>query len=410
MSAAEFLRVPPSPPSPPRRETLVSGVVAGAADLDPAAVLTATVAGATFGYSVGWVVLATIPVLWSVFAVSSRIGHDSRKGLIELIRERRGRGKAAALASAIVVVNLAMIIGDLIAVSDSISIITQQPRIFFLAPLAFAVWYMLILGNARKSMERLGLLALGLLAYVAAAILAAPSAKIVAQGIFLPHFRTSSAYMMAVVAVFGSLLTPDVIVWQTSSKRDVPVGLRKSVQHESHAGTFVATMISLSAMVAAAQLNVTDASTMTTRTAAEALHYLGPLGPAFFAIGIIGSGLVALPLLAASLSFSIAEAANWESGLSKRPWEARHFYIVISGIAVLAVIIAMMGVNVVWLLYWSQVMAGFLIVPILWSLRSLGNDAKVVSQANSRFDNICLGGAIGVSCVANVMFLISLLR
>src|SRR6185369_1518986 len=115
MSAAEFLRVPPSPPSPPRRETLVSGVVAGAADLDPAAVLTATVAGATFGYSVGWVVLATIPVLWSVFAVSSRIGHDSRKGLIELIRERRGRGKAAALASAIVVVNLAMIIGDLIA-------------------------------------------------------------------------------------------------------------------------------------------------------------------------------------------------------------------------------------------------------------------------------------------------------
>ena len=105
-----------------RMRRILPGVVAGAADLDPAAVLTATVAGASFGYSVGWVVLLCIPVLFSVFAVSSRIGNETKKGFVELVRENYGRKIAFSIALLVVAVNLTMIIGDIVAVSDSISL------------------------------------------------------------------------------------------------------------------------------------------------------------------------------------------------------------------------------------------------------------------------------------------------
>jgi Mn2+/Fe2+ NRAMP family transporter len=379
-------------------------VVAGAADLDPAAVLTATVAGATFGYSVGWVVLLSMPVLWSVFSVSSRIGRDSRKGLVELVREQYGRNAAISLALGVFAVNFAMIIGDLVAVSDALSIVTGQWRAFFLVPLAFLVWYMLIVGNARKSMERLGLLALFLIAYVVAAGFTVHSPTALVRGILLPHFEATSAYSMAVIAVFGSLLTPDVIVWQTSSKREMPLGPDPTHNTESHAGTLVATLVSLSAIVVAASFHVSDPSLITTRSASQSLAFLGSAGPLLFALGILGSGMVALPLLAASLSFSIAEAIGWDSGLNKEPWEARYFYIIISTILLVSVIISLFGVNTVRLLYWSQVGAGALVVPILGFLVLLGHNRQVVSSFNRPFDDFCLAFAVVAMFIANALF------
>src|SRR6516164_9046590 len=104
-----------------RAAVVLPGIIAGAADLDPAAVLTATVAGASFGYSLGWVVLLCVPVLFSIFAVSSRIGHETKQGLVELVRSQYGKRVALAIALLIVGVNFAMIVGDIVAVSDGFS-------------------------------------------------------------------------------------------------------------------------------------------------------------------------------------------------------------------------------------------------------------------------------------------------
>src|SRR6185437_16133815 len=125
-----------------RATRMLPGIIAGAADLDPAAVLTATVAGASFGTSLGWVVVLCIPVLFSIFAVSSRIGQETRKGLVQLIREHY---------------------------SARTALITISPRIFFLAIVGFTVWYVLIIGNYQKTTKVLGLLTLILVAYVVAA-------------------------------------------------------------------------------------------------------------------------------------------------------------------------------------------------------------------------------------------------
>ena len=223
---------------------------------------------------------------------------------------------AVAVAILVVIVNLAMIIGDIVAVSDGFSVITVFPRSYFLAIVGFSIWYVLIVGNYEKTTKTLGTLTLILIAYVVAAFHVTDSFTGLVKGIVLPRAHMNTAYMMGIIAVFGSLLTPNVVVWQTSSKRGLPEGLAQAHVTESHAGTFVACLISISAMVAASYLHVADASSMTTRMASEALGTFGAAGPVLFSAGIIGSGLIALPILVASLCFSIAEAAGWKSARS----------------------------------------------------------------------------------------------
>jgi Mn2+/Fe2+ NRAMP family transporter len=401
-----------SPPSIPEQPTLMErarkllpGVISGAADLDPAAVLTATVAGAGFGYSLGWVVLLCIPVLHTVFAVSSRIGQETSRGLIDLVREQYGHHKAIVLAALILVVNLAMIIGDIVAVADSCSLVTGQPRVYFLAAIAFIIWYLLIIGNYQKTTKALGLISLILISYVVAAWHVSGSLLSVASGVLIPRIQSSQAYTMAVVAVFGSLLTPDVIVWQASSRRGLPEGVAQAHVSESHAGTFVACVISLSTMIAASHLSVADPSGMTTRTAAEALAPFGQLGPFIFSLGIIGSGLIALPILVASLCFAVSEAFGWESGLSMPPWRARFFFVMISVTVFVAVTIDFFGINTIKVLYWSQVLAGIVLVPIFLCILFISNDRRLMRTTNSYLQNFWLGCAAGGMVMSNLLFL-----
>lgn len=388
-----------------RARKLLPGVISGAADLDPAAVLTATVAGAGFGYSLGWVVLLCIPVLHTVFAVSSRIGQETSRGLIDLVREQYGHHKAIVLAALILVVNLAMIIGDIVAVADSCSLVTGQPRVYFLAAIAFIIWYLLIVGNYQKTTKALGLISLILISYVVAAWHVSGSLLSVASGVLIPRIQSSQAYTMAVVAVFGSLLTPDVIVWQASSRRGLPEGVAQAHVSESHAGTFVACVISLSAMIAASHLSVSDPSGMTTRTAAEALAPFGQLGPFVFSLGIIGSGLIALPILVASLCFAVSEAFGWESGLSMPPWRARFFFVMISVTVFVAVTVDFFGINTIKVLYWSQVLAGIVLVPIFLCILFISNDRRLMRTTNSYLQNFWLGCAAGGMLMSNLLFL-----
>ncbi len=380
---------------------IIPGIIAGAADLDPCAVLTATVAGASFQLSVGWVVLLCIPILIQVFGVSARIGHETRLGLIKLVRDHFGRRWALGLAVMMVTVNVLMIVADIMAVSDSVSLLLKQPRWFFPALVAFTVWYILTLAGYDKVNRTLSALAVFLFAYVGAAFVSGHSFTTVARGVFLPRFSPGTGYVMAVIAVFGSLLTPDIVVWQTSTKREAGASFHDV---EAKFGCVVAALVSLSVIVAASAMRVADPSSMTTREAAQALAPLGQLGPMLFALGIIGSGLVALPILVASLCFSISEAADWSYGLSQPPWEAKRFFSLICVVLFVAVVINSIGINTLKILYWSQVMAGIFIVPILFFILWMSNDRRIMRTTNSRWQNFWLGGALGGMVAANLVF------
>lgn len=388
-----------------RAARALPGIVAGAADLDPAAVLTALVAGASFGYSLGWVVLLCVPVLFCIFSVSSRMGHQTKRGLVELIRQNYGKSTALTIAFLVVAVNFTMIVGDIVAVSDGFSLITVFPRSYFLAIVGFVIWYILILGNFQKTTKALGTLCLILIAYVVAAFHLTDSFAALAHGILLPRMHANTEYVMGVVAVFGSLLTPDVIVWQTSARRGLPEGLRQAHVSEPHAGTAVACLISLCAMICASHLHLPDPSSMSTRAASEALGSFGFLGPILFSLGLIGSGLIALPILVGSLCFSVTEALGWKGRLTSEPWKARLFYAMISMIVFVALTIDYFGINVVKVLYWSQVLAGMALVPIFACILLLSNNARIMRTTNTRFENFWLGCAALGMFISNVLFL-----
>ncbi len=374
------------------------GFVTGAADVDPSLVLTATVAGAAYSFGLLWVVLLCVPFLIAVFAVSGRLGYETRRGLVHLLRENYGRSMALACAVVIIAINMAMIIADIMAVSDAFSIILAQQRFFFVAVVAFTVWYVLLFRDYRKTTRALIFLALPLFVYVAAAIVAAPPAKEVLLRTVVPHVVHRAGYAATIVGILGSLLTPYVLVWQTSSRREhAVIGEEAPPGAEPHMGTFVTTLLAYSVIVAAGSvLHLPHPVDMTTRQAAEALRpAVGNYGAVLFALGIIGAGMVALPVLVASMCYGIAEAMGWPAGLSENPWEAKRFFVLISLAVIAGAVLNFLPINPVKALYWSQILAGLLTVPILIFILVLANDRRIMRTTNTRGQNFWIGAAIG---------------
>jgi len=374
----------------------------GSTDIDAALILTACVAGAAYTYSLLWVVILCVPFLLTVFAVSNRIGSETHKGLVDLIRANYGRTLALACAAVVLVINLAMIVADLMAVSDGMSILLRQPRMDFVALVAFSVWYILILHDYRVFTRIFLWLTLPLFIYVAAAILAAPSAGWVLLSTAVPRVPHQPGYLSATVALFGSLLTPYVLVWKTSARRERAERKLFLPTTHSYAGRIVTCVLAYSIIVATGSvLHIPHASNMTTVRAADALrHIVGNLGPYMFAIGLVGAGLVALPVLVASMSYSLSEAMGWRTGLSEHLWEAKSFYVVISAAVLVGGVLNFLPINPVRAAFLSQILAGILAIPVLLFILVLSNDRRVMRTTNSRWQNFWCGGAIGalVAC------------
>jgi Mn2+/Fe2+ NRAMP family transporter len=386
---------------------VLPGLVTGASDVDPSLVITATVAGSLYHYSLLWSVLLCVPFLLAVFAVSARIGVETRQGLVDLLRSNYGRTLALICALAVVVINVAMIIADLMAVTDAFSIIIELPRSYFIAAIAFSVWYVLIFRDYRKITNTLALLSLPLFIYIASAILAHPDWRQVVSYSLFPRIPHNTGYPVTVIAVFGSLLTPYVLVWQTSSRREEAIaGVRfeGGSAGEHHTGAFVTTILCYAIMVAAGSvLRVPLADDLTTRMAAEALTpAAGALGRVLFALGIIGAGMVALPVLVASMCYSVAEAMGWRSGLNENPWKAIRFYAMISAVMFMAAALNFIRWNPVKVLYWSQILAGVLTVPILIFILLISNDRRIMRTTNTWWQNFWIG-ASGGAIVAAVL-------
>jgi len=393
---------------------VASGFAAGATDLDPSLVLTATVAAAAYGYALLWVVVLCVPFLLSVFAVSARIGQETRQGLVDLLRSHYGRAAAIGCAGVVIIINMAMIVADLMAVTAGLGILLEQRRILFIAGAAFSVWFILIFHNYNKVTRVLVWLSLPLFAYLASALLAAPPLKQILVHTFVPHVARDPGYAMTIVALFGSLLTPYVLIWQTSSRREqTAVTVMESHSAAHRAGTFVTTLISYSVIVAAASalnpgsvpLGAKLASNISFRQAAMALDPLGQLGPVLFALGIIGAGLVALPVLVASMCYATADAMGWKSGLTENPWEAKRFYVLISAVIFLAATANFFPINPVKAIYGSQVLAGILSAPILVFILLLSNDRRVMRTTNTASQNFWAGAASGALAAAGLLLL-----
>jgi len=412
-------RVLPWKPSVPtennllRRHGLVAksrralfGLASGSADVDPTLILTATVAGAAYAYSLLWVVILCVPFLITVFSVSTRLGTETHKGLVDLIRENYGRVVALGCAAVVLAINFTMIVADLMAVSDALSIVLGHPRMYFVALVAFSVWYILILHDYRHITRVFLWLTLPLFAYVIAAIFAAPSWNAVVLNTVLPRVPHSPGYVGAILAMFGSLLTPYVLVWKTSSRRERAENKVLLPITHSYAGRIVTCILAYSIIVATSSvLHLPFASNMTTLRAADALQSIfGLTGPLLFSLGIIACGMVALPVLVASMSYSLSEAMGWRSGLSEQPWEAKSFYVLITLTMLAAACLNFRHVNPARIAFLSQILAGILAIPVLLFILMLSNDRRTMKTTNSRWQNFWFGAALGGLAASSLLY------
>jgi Mn2+/Fe2+ NRAMP family transporter len=376
-------------------------IVTGAADLDPSAIVTATVIGAAFTFKLLWVVLLCVPFLLAALEVSTRIGIETGKGIFDLIRENYGRTAAACGAGFTLLISMVVIIADLMAVSDVLSIILHQPRMFFVPLIAFIVWYMLVFHDYRKITRVLVWFSLPVCLYTLAAGVTGPSIRQLLSGFFVPHLGGGRDYIEAMVALFGSLLTPYIVLWQASSRTDRG--------HEPHSiiASFVTFVLAASIIIAAGSvLHLGHPVDMTTRDAAEALRPVaGDWGMVIFSLGIIGAGMVALPVLVASMCYDVTQAFGWEYGLSEHPWQAKRFYLLISGTMFVAVIGNFLRINPVTALYWSMILAGILLIPTLIFIMFVSNHRRIMQTTNTLWQNILLGAATGTTAVVGILYL-----
>ena len=185
-----------------------TGIVSGSSNLDPSAVVTATVIGAAYSYSLLWVVVLCIPFLWALFSVTARIGVETRKGVLDLVRESYGKPLALVGAGITIVINLCVVVADMMAVSEAFSIILGVVRLYFVAAIAFSVWYILIFRDYRKITLALVIVLLPLYIYVASAVITGPPLGELIRNMFTPHFGTNSQMIQALWRCSGRSSRP----------------------------------------------------------------------------------------------------------------------------------------------------------------------------------------------------------
>lgn len=364
--------------------SLGSGVIAGAADIDPTTVATLAVVGATTTYGLAWLIILIIPMLTLVQVISAGVGVVCRTGLEDAIRARFGRPWALLTLLLILAVNILTFAADLEGGSAALHLLTGLPYQWFLLPFALGVGALLIWGNYAVMERILRYVLLVFLGYIAAAFLAHPNWGDVLIHTLIPHFQATRPYITGALALLGTTLTSYAYVWESIEQETERPGIRRLglVQMDAGAGAIVAGLIFWFILIATgATLGAHHETVQSAEDAARALAPLaGQYAEILFGLGLLASAMLALPILAATNAFVLAEAFGWRRSLDVGFSRARGFYVSLVICLALAVGITLVGVGPIQLLFLSS-LAGGLGTPVtLVFLMLLARDQSVMGE------------------------------
>lgn len=357
------------------------GIITGGADNDPAGVTTYSVVGAQNGYSQNWLLLISIPLLIVIQQMCARIGSVTKTDLASAIRIHYGRKIATGAVLLAVIANVGTIGADLVMMASVLELITGAKYIYFVVPLAALMAYVTIFLDYTTFSRYLLWLVAVFAAYIVAAVLAHPDWPQVLEQTVLPHIHPNATYFLGAVGLLGTTITPYLFFWQTSGE----IEERRGVQGITRSNLDIAAGMIWSNVTAFFIVVVCGAVLYThgtdIHTAADAARGLEPLvgssAKYLFSIGILGAGLLAIPVLAASTAYSVGGLFGWRRSLTRHVNNAPHFYLVL-GIAILVgVQLAISGVDPIQALFYSQVLDG-LIAPLLVVLLLLLTSSRVV--------------------------------
>lgn len=389
------------------------GLIAGGADNDPAGVTTFAWAGSRVGVGQLWILLLTTPMLVAVQTICGLLGAETGHGLAALIRARFGALTSVILSVAFLIGNLAALVADTRILSQALSLVTGLAEFYFPALIVFLCWHLLVFHNFRRLMSILAILNLSFLFYIPAALMMHPHGMDILKGLFWPAWSWRLAGLRVTVttaaALLGSRLSPYMFYWQASAETEAyeEVRLRADTMSDISAGMVASNVIGGFIMLTSALSFYPHGKVVNSvRQAAELLRpAAGGAAYLFFALGIVGAGLIAVPVLAATSSYVAAETFSWRKGLEHRPWQAGKFYTVLSGILLLTGVLAYVPLSTIRLTVWSQIFWGMLAPVLLVLMLFLERRRGSRRIRLSRFQRFWLWTAVAISGAAALFIL-----
>jgi NRAMP (natural resistance-associated macrophage protein)-like metal ion transporter len=380
----------------PLLEKLGPGLITGAADDDPSGIATYSQGGAQFGFNLLWTLVLTFPLMVSIQMISALIGRVTGRGLAHNMGQVMPRSVVHGLLILLFIANTINVGADLAAMGEAARLVLGLggPHGFTLLFAVLSLGLQMFIPY-RKYSRFLTLLTFSLFAYVAILFLLPLDWKAVGAGMIGLHPDLNESAATTIVAIFGTTISPYLFFWQSAQEveevdqhadehplidrpLEAPAAVSR-IRIDTIAGMLASNLIALAIMIATAatlhQHGVTQID-----TAAQAAQALKPIAGNFafalFAIGIIGTGLLAIPVLAGSSGYAVAESYGWKAGLDNMPWQARGFYAVIAAAVVLGLGIDYSGLDPIKALYWSAVLNGLIAVPMMAALMVVAGSKK----------------------------------
>jgi Mn2+/Fe2+ NRAMP family transporter len=381
------------------KDILGPGLITGASDDDPSGIATYSQAGAGYGYGLGWTLIITYPLMVAVQMVSARIGRVTGHGLAGALRRYSPRWLLIAIVLPLLIANTLNLGADLGAMADATALVTGWSPHVFLPAFALFCALTQVMMSYRLYVRLLKWFTLALFAYVVTLFLVHVPWRTALANLVVPHLSWSSDYLMTVVAIFGTTISPYLFFWQASEEAEDIKQLPdpRSLMEDPGAGPGELRRIELDTVVGMGASNLvalailfTTAATLgaagvtdiqTSADAAEALRPIaGQHAAILFALGIVGTGLLAVPVLAGSAAYAIGEALEWPVGLDRRPMQARAFYATIAAATLIGMALNYMPINPIKALFWTAVINGVVAVPVMAIMMILSQRRDVMGD------------------------------
>jgi len=382
------------------------GLITGAADDDPAAIGTYATAGARFGPAMLWLAPVLFPMMFAVVYLSSKLGQVTGQGLFAIIKQHYPRWLLYALLVAVMVGNTIEAGADIGGMAAALGLIAPLPKAVIVVLITITVLAVQLKGSYPLIRNIFRALALALLAYLGSALLAHPGLASTLKGTFVPTIRLDREFLELLVAIIGSSLSAYLYTWQSNQEveEDISMGRRRLVDrmgttkeelsHSAHDvafGMFFSTLV-MYFIILSTGATLFKAGKMDISTAAEAAQALRPLAGRFaellFAIGIVGVGFLAVPVMTAGAAYDLCQSFGWRNGLHTPASKAKGFYVSIIVVTAIAMAMNFLGLNPIKALVWAGVVQGLSTPFLMFALMRMTNNRRIMGRwVNTRVMN-----------------------
>ena len=375
------------------------GLITGASDDDPSGIATYSQAGAQFGHGMEWVMLFTWPLMTAIQEVSARIGRVTGEGIAGNIREHHSRGLLLVIVGLLLVANVINLGADLGALGAALQLLVRGSVRLYVVGFAVLCTLLEVFVRYENYVRILKWTSVSLFAYVATALAVHVPWRTVAYHTLVPTILWRQDFLVTIVAVFGTTITPYCFFWQSSEEAEeeridplahplleapdeAPAQIGR-IRVDTYLGMGFSNLISLFIIITtAATLHVHGITDIATSAdAAEALRPIaGPFTFALFAAGVVGIGLLAVPVLAGSAAYAIGEALGWPTGLGRLPKDAKAFYTTIAVATLVGIAINFTDLDPIKALFWSAVLNGVVAVPLMVVIMIMARQRRIMGS------------------------------